>query len=150
MAKQPTSYIFQVHHSVILLAITCGVAVLFGVLLCFYPGPEFLGSTFWPLIALPAALALGTGYKLIVRKPILQIDSKGITFFRSKIVVTWAQLQSAHVTAVAKGDDDTDDYLQVKYINAERTAIVETDFLISGSMDKSPAQVMAAIQFFQK
>jgi|GEM_PF-5092364 len=147
--KKNIPFTFQVSDSITVLLITCVVAAFFAVLLCFYPGQAFLKDMFWPLVALPALLSLGTGYKLLTRKPILQIDSKGILFFRSGITVSWEQVQSAQLVVVGEGDD-AEDYLLVKYINAQRTAILETDFHITGAMNKTPAEVMAAIEFFKK
>lgn len=144
------SYQFQVSDSVMILLITFIVAVFFAILLCFYPGPEFLGSNFWPLIALPGALALGTGFKLVTRKPILQIDKDGIRFFRSKIFISWSQMQEAKVITFDKGDGETEDKLVVNYINAERSSVLQTDFVITDSMNKTSGEVMAALEFFRK
>ena len=148
--KTGASFTFQVSDSITVLLITFIVAVFFAVLLCFYPGPEFLGANFWPLIALPGLLALGAGYKLLTRKPIVQVDTTGIRFFRSKIWITWAQVRSAQVVTVDQGDGDTEDYLVVKYLNAEGNAIVETDFMITAAMNKTSGEITAAIAFFGK
>jgi len=148
--KKNQSFVFQIGHSITALLITCVVAGFFMGLLCFYPGPEFMGSGFWPVLALPGLLCLGTGYKVLFRKPIVQIDGKGITFFRSKIFIAWQQMQSAQVLSVDKGDGDPEDFLVVKYINAQGTNIVQTDFKLTGTMNKQPDEVMGAIKFFEK
>lgn len=138
--------IFQVCDSLTVLLLCCGVGILFTVLLFFYPGQAFLGANFWPLIALPAALAIGCGIKLLIRKPILQVDAAGIRFYRSGIFIEWKRLQSAEVVLIKEdATDEGIEYLVVKYADKQSSALLKLDFEVTGGMDKTGAEIGASI-----
>ena len=146
--KISKSNYFQIKDSFTILAITCAVGIFFAVLLCYYPGKEYLGNDFWPLFALPALLALGCGTKILMNKSIVRIDTNGINFFRSKIFIAWAQVQSVRVLELNEGTDDAEDYLVVKYIDHTKKELLQIDFLITGAMNKTPEDLKQAINNF--
>ncbi len=140
---------FVVKNSTTLLLLIFMVAIGFTILLFFYPGHAFLGSNFWPLVALPGLLALACGYKLIFNSPILKIDKQGIIFYRSGIKLQWQQMETAYTWIQPEAQQDAKDLLTVKYIDHQQNALLEINFEITGSMSKSIEQVSEAIDFYK-
>lgn len=139
---------FQIKDSFTILGITCAVGIFFAVLLCYYPGKEFLGNDFWPLFALPALLALGCGIKILLNKTIVRIDTNGINFYRSKIFIPWAKIQSVRVFELNAGTDDAEDHLVVKYFDHNKKDLLQIDFVLTGAMNKTPDDVKKAINSY--
>lgn len=140
----------QVKYSSFILAVTFFASSFFAVLLCFYPGKEFLGTNFWPIFGLFAILALGTLIKIIFQSPILQIDEKGIKFFRSKLFIPWHKVQKAGFVGLAVDGDSSDEkrFLIVQYVDEKRQELMEIDFSLTGLMNKNEEQIAAALDTF--
>ena len=140
----------KVKYSPFILATTFSAGAFFAVLLSFYPGYKFLGNHFWPIFALFAILALGALIKLIFQKPILQIDEKGIKFFRSKLFIPWNKIKRAEFIGLAVDGDRTDEkrFLIVQFIDEARQELMEIDFSLTGVMNKNEAQISAALENF--
>ncbi len=147
--SQKTS-VLQVKYSMLILAVTFCASTFFAVLVCFYPGKAFLGNNFWPIFGLFGLLALGTGIKMIFQSPILQIDEKGIKFFRSNIFIPWNKVKKATFIGLAVDGDKTEEkrFLIVQYIDEQRQEIMEIDFSLTGLMNKNEEEITAALVNF--
>ncbi len=148
--RHPETTVFEVKDSLTVLLIIFAVAVLFATLMCYYPGKAYLKGNFWPLFALPALLAAGCLFKILSPKTILRIDAEGFRFFRSGIIVSWQDLQSAIITEEDEGDGQTATFLKIKYCDPAQNQLLETNFPISGSMNKTASEIMQAIVDFEQ
>ncbi len=149
-AVSPKTAALQVKYSSFILAVTFFASSFFAVLLCFYPGKEFLGNNFWPIFGLFAILALGTLFKILFQAPILQIDEKGIKFFRSKLFIPWHKIKKAGFVGLAVDGDSTDEkrFLVVQFIDEQRQELMEIDFSLTGLMNKNEDELIAALEKF--
>lgn len=149
-AVSPKTAALQVKYSSFILAVTFFASSFFAVLLCFYPGKEFLGNNFWPIFGLFAILALGTLIKILFQAPILQIDEKGIKFFRSKLFIPWHKIKKAGFVGLAVDGDSTDEkrFLVVQFIDEQRQELMEIDFSLTGLMNKNEDELIAALEKF--
>ena len=150
-SNHPTESVpFQIKHSLIVLWVAFFAGSFFAVLLCFYPGPEFLGGNFWAIFALFAILALGALLKIIFRKPILQIDNRGIHFYNSKTFIPWSRVRFAGLMAVAQDGDkeNAKNFFVVQFIDEKGLEILEIDFSVTGMMNKTEAELEAALAQF--
>lgn len=138
----------QVKYSTFILGVTFCASSFFAILLCFYPGKEFLGNNFWPIFGLFAILALGTLIKIIFQSPILQIDENGIKFFRSKLFIPWQKVNKAGFIGLAVDGDKDDEkrFLVVQYLDEERKELMEIDFSVTGLMNKNEEEIAAALE----
>ena len=146
----PKSSALQVKYSSFILAVTFFASSFFAILLCFYPGKEFLGNNFWPIFGLFATLALGTLIKILFQAPILQIDEKGIKFFRSKLFIPWHKIKKAGFVGLAVDGDSTEEkrFLIVQYVDEKRQEIMEIDFSLTGMMNKNEEEIAEALNIF--
>lgn len=138
---------FLVKDSFAVLLIVFLVALFFAILLCYYPGPEFLGSFFLPMLALPSLLALGCGIKLVFRKPIVKVNDEGIYFSRSAKFIPWPSIKRVWFSLESQDEDAALPLLKVRYLNQQHE-LTETAFALTGSMDKTETQMMNAIEHF--
>lgn len=148
--SDPKTNAFEVKDSLTVLLIIFVIAVLFATLICYYPGKAYLKGNFWPLFALPALLASGCLFKILSSRIILRVDAIGLRFFRSGIIVSWQDLQSAILTEEDEGDGEIATFLKIKYSDPVQNQLFETNFLISGSMNKTASEIIEAIAVFQQ
>lgn len=149
-ADMPKAAAVKVKYSNFILALTCCGGTFFAILLCFYPGKEYLGNDFWPIFGLFGALALGTLIKMIFQTPILLINEKGIKFYRSKIFIPWNKVEKATFIGLAVDGDKTEEkrFLVIQYIDDQRRELMEIDFSLTGLMNKNEEELTAALAKF--
>lgn len=142
--------VFLLKESLAILVAIFIAALAFTLFFAIYFKPADLGVIYWVILGILVFIATTVGIKLLTLKPIMQIDKKGIHFFKSGLFIKWNRFGKASLIEISKESEETDEMVTILYYQPNVEPLQRIDIKMNLLYDKSALEIIEAINHFRQ